>query len=132
MVHGLLPNGYNKLEVSFADQAPEPRASDDLEDESLEGVDENECVKSKDHEREDTDEILETQEANETDQPESEEKGKKWKISGRLDDGTISYIHIKQAIKLLFPRSTYPDVDKGVTGFQSIYLAKLQSIQNTT
>ena len=70
----------------------------------MEGVDEDECVKSKDHETEDTNEILETQEANETDQPESEEKGKKWKISRRLDDGTISYIHIKQAINLLFPR----------------------------
>ena len=29
---------------------------------------------------------------------------KKWKISRRLADGTISYIHIKQAIKLLLPR----------------------------
>ena len=44
------------------------------------------------------------QEADESDQSEPEEKGKKWKVSRRLDDGTVSYIHIKQAIKLHLPR----------------------------
>ena len=104
LVRGHLPDGYNKLDVSFAHEAQQETVSDDLEDERLDGVDKDECIKSKDHETPNTQEILEKQEADEPDQSEPEEKGKKWKISRRLDDGTVSYIHIKQAIKLLLPR----------------------------
>ena len=35
---------------------------------------------------------------------ESDEKESKWEISKRLQDGSMSYIHIRQPIKLLLPR----------------------------
>ena len=104
LVRGHLPDGYNKLDVSFAHEAQQETVSDDLEDGRLDDVDEDECIKSNDHETPNTEEILEKQEADESDQSEPEEKGKKWRISRILDDGTVSYIHIKQAIKLLLPR----------------------------
>ena len=104
LVRGHFPDGYNKLDLLFAHEAQQETVANDLEDERLDGVDEDECIKGKDYETPNTEKILEKQGADELDQSELEEKGKKWKISRRLDNDTVSYIYIKQAIKLLLPR----------------------------
>ncbi|KAJ7328574.1 hypothetical protein OS493_024494 [Desmophyllum pertusum] len=51
-----IDDDYNKLNVSFADKRPDECM--DIEDQILEGVDDDECVKSKDLPTQDEDEIL--------------------------------------------------------------------------
>ena len=67
-------------------------------------MDEAECVKSTTQDLRD-----DHLEPDETDggkpfEEETQDKLKKWRISKRLNDGTLSYIDIRQAIKLLLPR----------------------------
>ena len=80
LVNGLLPDGYNKLNVSFAVYAPDAPALDDQENEIVEGVDNDECVKNKDLQTQDKGEILERDKVEDGDEDEPEEKGRSGKF----------------------------------------------------
>ena len=105
LVNCLLPDGYNKLDVSFADNALDELT--EIEEQISEGVDDNECLKTTDLSLQDAGETIESDVLEEVDEPLPEGKAKKWMISRQLNDGTISSIHIKQAIKLLLPREYF-------------------------
>jgi len=102
MVDSSFSVGYNKLCVSFAEEKQDVLTGQ--EGQISETIDEEECVVALDTLTEETNEIQSNNECGDLDEPEPEEGGKKWKISRQHQDGTISYIHIKQAIKLLLLR----------------------------
>ena len=96
LVEGKVSNDYNKLHLSFAS------AKDKIVENGDEEVDDDECVSSQvdDVPIEDGNLCQE----NNTREEDFDENDKKWKVSRRLDDGRLTFIHIRQAVKLLLPR----------------------------
>lgn len=111
LMDGALPEGYNMLHKSYADVKSslsdfdndvdfdfDPEENDESEKrDQLEDQEEKEQEEEKEviGQKEDENEMLEEEEEG--------EKHQKWKIS-KVVGGRTTYIHVKQALKLLLPR----------------------------
>lgn len=131
LVNGPLPDDYNKLNVSFADKRPDECM--DIEDQILEGVDDDECVKSKDLPTQDEDEILGKDEVvDDMDKPEPAEKGKSGTFQGNLTMAQYPTFTLGRPLNCCYPENTLQEADKRGTGLRSIYLGRLQLTRSTT
>lgn len=104
LMEGALPEHYNKLHKTYAnvkDNLSDPdddmesvlEENGDKETESVEEQEMDEDAQQKQMEEKDVDQVKEKR----------DKTGDKWKVS-KLVGGRMTYIHIKQAIKLILPR----------------------------
>ena len=104
LMEGALPEHYNMLHKTYAnvkDNLNDPE--NDMESDFEENGDrESERVEEQEIDDEPEDELVEEKDVGQVEE-EKGKKGEKWKIS-KLVDGRMTYIHIKQAIKLILPR----------------------------
>ena len=104
LMEGALPEHYNKLHKTYANVKDSLNDPDDDMESVLE---ENGDKESESVEDQEMDDDAQKKQIEEKDVDQAEERrdktGEKWKVS-KLVGGRMTYIHIKQAIKLILPR----------------------------